>query len=47
MNECNAIKNSMQPIDLIEIYACGTTKDLILKKENIKRSNIIKQFKSI
>ena len=46
MNECNAIKKSMQSIDLIDIYACGTTKDLILEKENIKR-NIIKQLKII
>ena len=37
----------MQSIDLIDIYACGTTKDLILEKENIRRSNMIKQFKII
>ena len=35
----------MQLIDLIETYAYGTSKDLICKKEKIKRNNIIKQYK--
>ena len=34
----------MQSIDLIETYACRTSKDQLCKKENIKRNNIIKQF---
>ena len=34
----------MQSIALIETYAHGTRKDLICKKEKIKR-NIIKQYK--
>ena len=33
----------MQSIDLIETYACRTSKDQLCKKENIKRNNIIKQ----
>ena len=36
----------MQSIDLIETYAYGTSKDLICKKEKIKR-NIIKQHKIV
>ena len=36
----------MQSIDLIETYAYGTRKDLICKKEKIKR-NIIKQYKNV
>ena len=35
----------MQSIDSIETYAYGTSKDLIFKKEKIKRNNIIKQYK--
>ena len=31
----------MQPIDSIETYAYGTSKDLEGQKENIKRNNII------
>ena len=37
----------MQAIGSIETYAYGTSKDLICKKENIKRSNITKQYKNI
>ena len=33
----------MQSIDSIETDADGTTKDLIYKKEKIKRNNIIKE----
>ena len=36
----------MRSIDLIETYAYGTSKDLIYKKEKIKRENIIKQYKN-
>ena len=36
----------MQSTDLIETYAHGTCKDLICKKEKIKRDNIIKQYKN-
>ena len=36
----------MQSTDLIETYAHGTWKDLICKKEKIKRDNIIKQYKN-
>ena len=32
----------MQPIDLIETYAYGTSKDLVSNKEEIKCSNVIK-----
>ena len=32
----------MQSINLIETYACGTRKDLVSKKEEIKCNNIIK-----
>ena len=35
----------MQWIDSIEIYAYGTTKGLICKKEKIKRNNIINNTK--
>ena len=35
----------MQSIDLIEIYAYGRSKDLVRGKEEIKCSNIIKQYK--
>ena len=35
----------MQSIGSIEIYACGTRKDLVSKKEKIKCSNTIKQCK--
>ena len=34
-------------IDSIETYAYGTSKDLICKKEKIKRNNIIKQYKNV
>ena len=36
----------MQSIDLIETYACGTSKELVSEKENIKCSNIIKRYKN-
>ena len=35
----------MLSIHSIETYACGTKKDLIHKKEEIKRDNIIEQYK--
>ena len=35
----------MQSIDSIETYAYGTSKDLVIEKEKIKCSNIIKQYK--
>ena len=34
----------MQSIDLIETYAYLTIKDLVSEKEEIKSSNIIKQW---
>ena len=37
----------MQSIDLIETYAHGTCKELICKKEKIKRDNIIKQYETL
>ena len=37
----------MQLIDSIETYAYGTSKDVIRKKEKIKRNNIIKQYKNV
>ena len=37
----------MQSIDLIKIYAYGTTKDLVCKKEEINCNNIIKQCKNV
>ena len=36
----------MQSIDIIETYAYGKSKDLVCKKEEIKCSNIIKQYKN-
>ena len=35
----------MQPFDSIETYVYGTSKDLVSKKEDIKRCNIIKCYK--
>ena len=35
----------MQTIHLIEIYAYGTSKDLVSDKEEIKCNNIMKQYK--
>ena len=35
----------MQSIDLIEIYAYGTSKDLVSDKEETKCKNIIKRYK--
>ena len=35
----------MQSIDLIETYICGTNKDLVSEKEEIKCNNITKQYK--
>ena len=37
----------MQSIDLIETYAYEKSKDLLSEKEEIKSSNIIKQYKKI
>ena len=37
----------MQSIDSIETYAYGMSKDVICKKEKIKRNNIIKQYKNV
>ena len=37
----------MQSTDLIEAYAYGTSKDVICKKENTERHNIIKQYKNV
>ena len=37
----------MQSIDSIETYAHGTSTDLVSKKEEIKCSNIIKQYKNV
>ena len=35
----------MLSIDSIETYACGTSKDLVNEKEEIKCKNIIKRYK--
>ena len=32
-------------IDSIETYACGTSKDLVSEKEEIKCNYIVKQYK--
>ena len=37
----------MQSIDSIETHAYGMSKDLICKKEKIKRNNIIQQYKNV
>ena len=37
----------MQSIDSIETYAHGMSKDLICKKEKIKRISIIKQYENV
>ena len=37
----------MQSMASTEAYACGTSKDLICKKEKIKSKNIIKQYKNV
>ena len=37
----------MQLIDSIETFAYGMSKDLICKKEKIKRNNTIKQYKNV
>ena len=37
----------MQSIDSMETYAHRTSKDLICKKEKIKRNNITKQYKNV
>ena len=36
----------MQSIDSVETYAYGKSKDLVSEKEEIKFSNIIKQYKN-
>ena len=37
----------MQSIDSIKIYSYGSRKDLVTKKEEIKCSNIMKQYKNV
>ena len=37
----------MQSIDSIKTYAYGSRKDLVTKKEEIKCSNIMKQYKNV
>ena len=39
-------RKGMQSIDLIETYACGTSKDLVSEKEKIKCNNTIKWYKN-
>ena len=36
----------MQSIDSMETYAYGTSKGLVIEKEDIKYINIIKQYKN-
>ena len=36
----------MQSINSIEMYAYGTSKDLVSEKEEIKCDNIMRQFKN-
>ena len=36
----------MQSIDSIEIYAYGTTRDLVIDEKKIKCNNIIKRYKN-
>ena len=36
----------MQLIDSMETYACGTSKDLVSEKEEIKCNNTIKRHKN-
>ena len=36
----------LQSIDSIETYACGTSKDLVYNKKEIKCNNMIKQYKN-
>ena len=37
----------IQSINSIETCTYGTNKDLVCKKEEIKRNNIIKQYKNV
>ena len=37
----------MQSIDSIKTYSYGLRKDLVTKKEEIKCSNIMKQYKNV
>ena len=37
----------MQPVHSIETYAHRTSEDLLCKKEEIKYSNTIKQYKNV
>ena len=37
----------IQPINSIETYVHGTSKDLVLKKQEIKCNNIIQQYKNV
>ena len=36
----------MQSTNLIETYVHGTSKDVVIEKEEIKCNNIIKQYKN-
>ena len=38
---------TIKSIDVIDTYAYGTSKDLVCKKEEIKCSNKIKQYKNV
>ena len=40
------VNKIMQPIDSIETYAYGMSKDLVSEKEEIKCNNITKQYKN-
>ena len=44
---CSNDRKGMRSIDLIERYACGTSKDLICRKEKIQHNNIMKQLKNV
>ena len=37
----------MQSVDSIETYACGMSKDLVCKKEEIKCNSTTKQCRSV
>ena len=37
----------MESIDSIEIYAHGTSKDLVCKKKEVQCNNIINQYKYV
>ena len=44
---CSNDHKGMRSIDLIERNACGTSKDLICRKEKIKHNDIMKQLKNV